>query len=82
MLNFSLLGCLELMLLLNRVKVGGSADPNFFLHSSSSWVKLRLPSENHPPGLPGSASRVCCGVGGWGGVGNKVIMRSIQLELS
>ena len=36
-----------------RGKGGGSYDPNFFLHISSSWVKLRLPSENHLPGLPG-----------------------------
>ena len=59
--HFSLLGCLELILLLLtlfRAKVmwgGGSGDPNFFLHISSSWVKLRLPSEDHLPGLHGSA---------------------------
>ena len=53
----------------------------FFLHISSSWVKIKLHTENQLTGLPGSASKVCCGWVGWGGVGNKVIMWSIQLEL-
>ncbi len=38
---------------------GGSGDPYFFLHISSSWVKIRLHTENHLPGLPGSALKVC-----------------------
>ena len=42
--------------------VGRLGDPNFFLHISSSWVKLRIPSKNHLPGLPGSALKVCGGV--------------------
>ncbi len=42
---------------------GGSGDPYFFLHISSSWVKIRLHTENHLPGLPGSALKVCL-VGG------------------
>ena len=48
------------------VVVGGSGDPYFFLHISSSWVKIRLHTENHLPGLPGSALKVCLGgvVGG------------------
>ena len=37
---------------------GGSDDPNFFLHISSSWVKIRLYTENQPPGLSGSALKV------------------------
>ena len=49
-------------------KLGGAGDPNFFLHISSSWVKIRLHTENHLPGLPGSALKVCL-VGGVGGVG-------------
>ena len=30
-------------------------DPNFFLHISSSWVKIRLPTENQLPRMPVSA---------------------------
>ena len=29
-----------------------------FLHISSSWVKIRLPTENQLPRLPGSALKV------------------------
>jgi hypothetical protein len=36
------------------------------LHFSSSWVKIRLHTENQLPMLPGSALKVP--VGGWGGV--------------
>ena len=77
------------LLTLFRVKVGGQVTPVFFLQISSSWVKLRLPSKNHLPGLPVSASKVCGGVStAYMGVstaymvGNKVIMWSIKLELS
>ena len=31
--------------------LGGGGDPNFFLHISSSWVKIRLDAENHLPGM-------------------------------
>ena len=33
-------------------------------HNSSSWVKIRLHTENQLPGLPGSALTVCEVVGG------------------
>jgi hypothetical protein len=48
---------------------GGQVTP-FFLHISSSWVKIRLHTENQLPGLSGSALKVWLGwVGGvgWGG---------------
>ena len=57
MSNFSLLGCLELLLLfltLFRVKGGGGGDPNFFLHISFSWVEISLHAEFEPLGLPRS----------------------------
>jgi hypothetical protein len=58
MSNFSLLGCLELLLLfltLFRVKGGGgSGDPNFFLHISFNWVEISLHAEFEPLGLPRS----------------------------
>ena len=34
----------------------------FFLHISSSWVKIRLYTENQLPRLPGSALKVPGGV--------------------
>ena len=37
---------------------GGSGDPYIFLHISSSWVKIRLHTENQLPGLSGSALKV------------------------
>ena len=42
-------------------------DPNFFLHISSSWVKIRLHTENQLPRLPGSTLKVVVWwwVGGW-----------------
>ena len=52
---------------LPRLGGGGSGDPNFFLHISSSWVKIRLHAENHLPRLPGSALKVSV-VGWWGWV--------------
>ena len=63
---------------------GGQVTP-FFLHISSSWVKIRLLAENHLPRLPGSALKVCVGWGGevgCGGVGGfQSIMWSHQLRL-
>ena len=43
----------SLLILCVWIMKRGSGDPNFFLHISSNWVKLRLPSKNHLPGLPG-----------------------------
>ena len=42
---------------------GGLVDPYLFLHISSSWVKIRLHTNNQLPRLPGSL----CGwwVGWW-----------------
>ena len=58
MSNFSLLGCLELLLLfltLFRVKMGGGGvEPNFFLNISFSWVEISLHVEFHLLGLPRS----------------------------
>ena len=39
----------------------GSVDPYYFLHISSSWVKIRLHTENQLPGLSGSALKVSVG---------------------
>ena len=36
----------------------GSGDPDFFLHISSSWVKIRLHTKNQLPRLPGSTLKV------------------------
>ena len=44
---------------------GGLGDPYFFLHISSSWVKIRLHTENQLPGLPESALKVSVGWGGF-----------------
>ena len=33
-------------------------NPNFILHISPSWVKIRLYAENQLPGMPGSALKV------------------------
>ena len=46
---------------------GGLGDPYFFLHILSSWVKIRLYTENQLPMLSGTALKVY--VGGWGGGG-------------
>ena len=51
---------------------GGLGDPYFFLHISSSWVKIRLHTENQLPGLPGSALKVSVGWGRGGGSGGVV----------
>ena len=49
---------------------GGGVNPYSFLHIYSSWVEIRLPTENQPSSLPGSALKVCAVVGGWvGGCG-------------
>ena len=43
-------------------------DPIFLLlHISSSWVKIRLHTENQLPRLPGSTLKVYVGGGGVGG---------------
>ena len=42
---------------------GGLYDPYCFLHISSSWVKIRLNSENQLPRLSGSALKVYVVVG-------------------
>ena len=55
---------------------GGVGDP-FFLHKSSSRVDLRLHSKNQLPRYYGS----CLKVSGWGGVGDRPITLSFQLEL-
>jgi hypothetical protein len=47
-----------------------------FLNISSSWVKIRLYSENQLPRLSGSGLKVCVG---WGGVGYTPIAVSLQL---
>ena len=44
----------------------GLGDPYFFLHISSSWVKIRLHTENELPMLPGSTLKV---PGWWWGGG-------------
>ena len=52
-----------------KVKVAssqGGVNPYFFLHIYSSWVEIRLPTENQPSSLPGSALKVCVVVGGGG----------------
>ena len=36
------------------VRVGGSGDPNFSAHISSSWVKISLYTKFQLPRLPGS----------------------------
>ena len=43
-------------------------DPNFFLHHSSSWGKIRLHTENQLPWLSRSALEVC--LAGGGGMGS------------
>ena len=53
---------------------GGLGDPYFFLYISSSWVKIRLHTENELPRLPGSALKVP--VVGWGGGGFLPIIKS------
>jgi hypothetical protein len=45
---------------------GGRGYPYFFLHISTSWVKIRLHAENQLPRLPGSALKVYVGGGGVG----------------
>ena len=44
---------------------GGGVHPIFFLHISSSWVKIRLHTENELPVMSGSVIKVL--LGGWGG---------------
>jgi hypothetical protein len=43
---------------------GGGVITIFFLRISSSWVNLRLHTENQLDTLPGSVLKVCV-VGGW-----------------
>jgi hypothetical protein len=47
---------------------GGLHSPICFLSISSSWVNIRLHTENQLHTLPGSALKVCV-VGGGGGGG-------------
>ena len=55
MSNFSLLGCLELLILfLTLFRVRGG-DPNFFLHISFNWVEIRLHTKFQLPVLLRSA---------------------------
>ena len=49
----------------NSVFQNRSGDPKFFLCISSSWVKIRLHTENQLPSLHGSAVKVPGG--GWVG---------------
>ena len=44
---------------------GGVIGPIFFHSISSSWVNLRLHTENPLYTLPGSSLKVCLVVGGW-----------------
>ena len=53
----------------------GTKTPLLFKHISSSWVKIRLHTENQPPRLSGSALKVS--VVGWGGV--VVVVVVVQL---
>ena len=46
---------------LPRLGWSWSGDPNFFLHISSSWVKIRLHTKNQLPRLLGSALKVWLG---------------------
>ncbi len=46
----------------------------FFLHISSSWVKIRLHTENQLPMWSGSALKVCL-------VGGGVVVQPIPLSL-
>jgi hypothetical protein len=61
---------------------GGGVNPYFFLHIYSSWVEIRLPTENQPSSLPGSALKVCVVVGGGGWVGRWVLKVSLVLALA
>ena len=66
MSNFSLLGCLELILhflIILRVKVGGSGDPKNFLQISLSWVIMSFNVKFHLRGSPGTGQKKFCG--GW-----------------
>ena len=54
---------------------GRLGDPYFFLHISSSRVKIRLNTENKLPMLPGSTLQVELVGGGWwwGGPTNNLV---------
>ena len=65
-------GLVELMLSLCYAGFsfgGGGPILLFCLSISSSWVNLRLHTENQLYTLPGSALKVCVVVGGGGGCG-------------
>ena len=64
------------------MKSQGGVNPYFFLHIYSSWVEIRLPTENQPSSLPGSALKVCVVVGGGGWVGRWVLKVSLVLALA
>ena len=55
------------------VRGGGLGDPYFFLHISSSWVKIRLYTENELPLLSGSALKVELGWWVVGGPTNNLV---------
>ena len=50
---------------------------NFFLHESSSWVKIGLHAENQLPGWSGSGLKVCVVGGGWVGGGGWVLTHNL-----
>ena len=49
----------------------------FFLHESSSWVEIRLHTENKLPGYPESGLIV--GLVGWGRLGSPEVQQRSQL---
>ena len=56
---------------------GGLGDPYFFLHISSSWVKIRLHTENQLTGLHGRALTVSVVVVVWWA--NPLLCHSVEL---
>jgi hypothetical protein len=59
-------------------------NPKFFLHFSSSWVKVRLHPENQLHMLSGSALKVYVGGVGWGGVNQLITLSTptwVEVEL-
>ena len=52
------------------------------IHISSSWVKIRLHTENQLAGLPGSALKASVGGGGWCGPTHYLVNPNLELRLS